>query len=93
MNTAKSGCVFDDRNILNLQHGVIQSKYIPRTIKYFNKKGIKLNVQREVMSYVQYYKIRLGSKVKYTLPKSLRGKVKHILEKYGMKFISTVRNK
>lgn len=92
-DTAKPGCVFDDRNILNLQHGVIQSKYLPGTIKYFKKRGIELNIQREVMSYAQYYKLRFGSKVKYTLPKPLRGKVKHILEKCGMKFVSTVRDK
>lgn len=92
-DTPNPGCVFDDRNILNLQHGVIQSKYLPGTIRYFKKKGIKLNVQREVMSYAHYFRIRLGSKVKYTLPKPLRGKVKHILEKCGMKFVSTVRDK
>lgn len=91
-NKPRQGCLFDDRNILNLKHGVIQSKYLPGTIRYFQKKGIRLNVQREVMSYPQYYKIRMISKAKYSLPKSLREPVKHILEKMGMKFVSTVRD-
>ncbi len=92
-DTPKTGCVFDDRNILNLKHGVIQSKYLPGTIKYFKKKGIELNIQREVMTYLHYYRIRLGSKINYTLPRPLRKKVKRILEKCGMKFVSTVRDK
>ena len=92
-NTPKEGCVFDDRNIFNFKHGVVQSKYIPGTIKYFKKIGIELNVQRQVMSYAQYYKIRLISKGKYALPKSFRKKVKGFLERRGMKFVSTIREK
>lgn len=92
-NIPKQGCVFDDRNILNLQHGVIQSKYLPNTIKYFKKKGITLNINRPVMSYFNYYKIRLISKGKYVLPRSWRQFVKKILEKCGMKFVSTIRDK
>lgn len=87
------GCVFDERNILNLQHGVIQSKYLPGTIRYFEKLGIKLNIEREVMSYAHYYKLRLISKGKYVVPKSLRNNVKIILEKTGMRFVSTERDK
>ena len=92
-NSPNPGCVFDDRNILNLQHAVIQSKYLPGTIRYFNKLGIRLNVQRDIMSYANYYKIRLISKGKYILPQSLRKTVKRGLEFLGMKFVSTVRNK
>lgn len=91
LDEANPGCVFDDRNILNIQHGVIQSKLLPGTIKYFKKQGINLNVQREIMSYAHYYKLRLISAGKYLLPKKARGVVKRFLEKLGMKFVSTVR--
>ncbi|MDY2627202.1 MAG: hypothetical protein SOW08_02620 [Lachnospiraceae bacterium] len=87
------GCVFDERNILNLHHGVIQGKYLPGTIKYFQRLGINLNVKREVMSRMQYYKLRLISRGKYMLPRSMRNPLKKILEKMGMKFVSTVRDK
>lgn len=87
------GCVFDDRNILNLKHGVIQSKYLPGTIRYFRKLGLELNVEREVMSYTNFYKMRLISKGKYMVPKNARSCVKKLLEKTGMKFVSTVRDK
>lgn len=92
-NEPNPGCVFDDRNILNLQHGVVQSKYLPGTIRYFRKLGIELNVEREVMGYFQYYKMMLISKGKYMIPKKARGYVKKILEKTGMEFVSTVRDK
>lgn len=88
----KPGCVFDERNIFNLQHGVIQSKYIPGTIRYFRKKGIELNVEREVMSYLHYYKIRAISRGKYMIPKSFRKPTKKVFEKMGMKFVSTMRD-
>lgn len=92
-NIPKIGCVFDERNIMKLQHGVIQSKYLPGTIRYFKRRGIQLNVKREVMSYASYYKLRLISKGKYIIPKHLRNGVKTILERTGMSFVSTVRNK
>ena len=91
-DTPNHGCVFDERNILNLQHGVIQGKYLPGTIKYFKGIGIDLNVEREIMSYVQYYKLRLISKGKHLLPRKMRKLVKKVLEKCGMKFVSTTRD-
>ena len=91
-DTANPGCVFDERNVLNLQHGVVQSKYLPGTIHYFRKRGISLNVQREVMDYPHYYLLRFESKAKHMLPRPMRGKVKKILEILGMKFVSTIRD-
>ena len=86
------GCVFDERNILNLQHGVIQSKYLPGTIRYFKRKGINLNVKREVMPWPNYLKLRMISKGKYIIPKRMRNSVKRLLERLGMRFVSTIRN-
>lgn len=88
----KIGCVFDDRNILELKHGVMQSKYLPSTIKYFDGIGIKLNVSRPVMTYRNYYRIRLQSKIKYSLPRGTREYLKKIMERFGYKFVSTVRD-
>ena len=89
----QDGCVFDDRNILHLQHGVIQGEFLPLTIRYFRKKGIHLNIKRNVMSLRKYCKLRMISKAKYTIPKQYRNAVKRIMEKLGMKFVSTVRDK
>ena len=87
------GCVFDERNILNLQHGVIQSKYLPNTVAYFKKQDIPLHIQRPIMSWAQYYKQFLIAYGKVKLPPSWRPYIKKLLETFGMKFVSTVRDK
>lgn len=88
----RKGCVFDDRNILHLKHGVVQSKYIPGTVKYFKKIGLDLNIQREVLTEIQYYKIQFTSFCKYIMPKSLRKPAKALMEKIGFEFVSTMRD-
>ena len=85
------GCVFDDRNIFKLQHGIIQGKYLPGTIRYFKKRGITLNVQREIMSYDSYYRYKGISLVKSMIPRKRRDAVKRLMEKLGVKFVSTTR--
>lgn len=92
-NIPQIGCVYDERNILNLQHGVIQSKYLPGTINYFKKIGIELNIEREIMSKTQCFKRYCISAGKDLTPRKARKYVKAILEKFGMKFVSTIRNK
>lgn len=92
-NTPNEGCVFDERNIMNLHHGVIQSQYLPGTIKYFRNKGIDLNVKRSVMPYRKYLVLRFGSKIKYSVPRPMRKALKSMMEKMGYIFVSTVRDK
>lgn len=87
------GVLVDDRNIFKIKHGVMQSKYLPFTVKYFKKKGLDLNIQREIMSYPQYCRYWIISAGKEILPKSWRVGVKCLLEKCGMKFVSTTRDK
>lgn len=89
---ARKGCVFDERNILNLKHGVVQSKYIPGTVRFFKKQGIELNINRDVLTEFQYAKIQFTSFCKYALPKNLRVPIKRIMEKAGYKFVSTTRD-
>lgn len=88
---AKKGCIFDERNILKLKHGVVQSKYIPVTVRYFKKINIDLTINREILTYRQYFSIQAQSFFKYMLPKRIRNPIKKVLEKMGMKFVSTVR--
>lgn len=87
------GVLVDDRNILKIKHGVMQGKHLPFTVKYFKKKGLDLNIQREIMSYPQYFRYWIVSAGKEILPKSWRVGVKRVLEKCGMKFVSTTRDK
>ena len=88
-----SGIVVDDRNILNIKHGIMQSMYLPFTVKYFKKLGINLNIQRKIMSYPQYFRYWFIATGKELLPKSCRQVIKKILERFGMTFVSTIRDK
>ncbi len=85
-------CIYDTRNILNIKHGVIQGEYLPTTIKYFKKRNIQLHVDRKIMSSFKYKKIRYISWTKGILPKFTHRILKRILEKLGMKFVSTKRD-
>ena len=86
-----SNAWFDTRNILNIQHGVIQGQYLPNTIQYFRRKGIWLNVQRKVMSKREYRKIRAISFFKALTPIFIRPFIKRMMEKKGVKFVSTTK--
>lgn len=53
--------VYDDRNILNICHMVVQGKYLPKSIKRMQKIGIEIDTkEREVMPMKEYipYKIK-----------------------------------
>ncbi len=82
------GCVYDNRNILQIQHGVVQGKYLPQTVKFFKKQGYCLNMEhRQVMRGKQYiiYKLK---EIKW--PKPIRTLLKKILNILGVKFVSDI---
>lgn len=85
--------LFDSRNILNIKHAVIQSYFIPSTISYFEKRGIHLHVERNVMPKGKFVRLRAISFLKLFVPRFLRPKVKKTFEKVGVKFVSTKRDK
>jgi hypothetical protein len=84
-----NGCIYDNRNILNIVHGVVQGKILPSAIKTLKKKGYYLNLnEREVMSKKEYYIYQLKILGKRLLPKRVSKVVKKVLRKMGMKFVS-----
>jgi len=84
------GCVFDSRNILQIQHGVVQGKYLPETIQYFKKQGYSLNQSRRgVMSFKEnlLYKVK-----RLNWPSPVKNILKGILRLFGMKFVSDMNS-
>lgn len=82
------GCVFDERNILRIVHGVVQGKYLPEAVRYFEKTGYHLNQkERGVMSFREnvLYKIK-----RLNWPKPVRNILKRILRLFGMKFVTDI---
>lgn len=54
--------VFDDRNILNICHMVVQGKYLPKSLKTIQSKGIHVDTKsRAIMSFYEdiIYSIKL----------------------------------
>lgn len=80
------GCVYDERNILQIQHGVVQGKYLPKTVKYFEKRGYHLNQERRTaMRGRQYFVYRCKA---MNLPKFIRKILKRIMHMFGYKFVT-----
>lgn len=71
--------VKDVRNILNLQHGILQQKMIPTTIEYFEKIGFPLTTKRSVMSKKQYNTYVRNSKLATYIPKPIYWIMKKII--------------
>lgn len=87
-------CIFDNRNILNIEHGVVQGKYLPSAIKYFESIGYKLNREkRSIMTSREYNQLkykRIGRKI---IPLRLHNFVKRVMNIFGVKFVSDRQKK
>jgi len=83
------GCVFDNRNILNICHGVAQGKYLPPAVKYFEKRGRVLNTNsRPIMTKKEYMYYRAKGISAQIIPKKLKNRIKVVLKFFGFKFVS-----
>lgn len=85
-NTPMNGCVYDERNIMQIVHGVVQGKYLPEAVNYFEKRGYSLNQsKRGVMTFKEnfIYKVK-----RLNWPKPLKKVLKKILRIFGMKFVT-----
>lgn len=82
------GCVYDERNILQIQHGIVQGKYLPECVKYFRKKGYELNQsRRSVMSFKENF---IYKSKRLNWPKPIKKVLKAVLRLFGMKFVTDV---
>lgn len=90
----RSRCIFDNRNILNIQHGVVQGHYLPEVIKYFNNQNYSLNLaKRDILSGRKLIKYRLKKMIYNYTPDKYRKNIKKIGEKLGVEFVSTKYSK
>lgn len=77
-------CVKDVRNLLELQHGILQQKMIPTTIEYYKSIGFPLTTKRNVMSKKEFSKYVRNSKLAGFIPKPIYKIMKKLLgEKRG----------
>ena len=90
-NKPLKGCVYDERNILQIVHGVVQGKYLPEAVKYFEKRGYSLNQsKRQVMSFKENF---IYKTKRLSWPKPVKTVLKKILRCFGMKFVTDQNSK
>lgn len=59
-NAGKIEFLIDDRNILNIIHTVVQSKYLPKALRLLKRKGHSINpAEREVLGGIENLKYQL----------------------------------
>ncbi len=74
-----SWCRIDVGNKLGLLHGALQSKMIPTTLAYYQGIGYKMKNERPVMGKWSFFKHRLKSYVRITLPACVRVQIKKLI--------------
>lgn len=74
------GVLFDNRDLLGYRNGVLRGKWIPGTVNYYSKQGIKLDTSvRETLPLKIYIRFLIADKVGGLLPRKLRETIKVIL--------------
>lgn len=79
----------DPRNILNIYHGALQGKMIPKTVKYFERINMKLTTNRAVMSHSEYFRYWIKQLGRDIVPSFMQKKVKKIAQRFGMTFVDS----
>lgn len=89
INSKKIVGVFDNRNILNITHMVVQGKYLPKAVRQMNERGYKIeNRKREIMHGNEYfiYKCKIfGTMIQRKIP-FLKKLVMPIYIKYSISY-------
>lgn len=84
-----SGCYGMISDPLDVKNGVLKGKWFPSTLKYFEKRGVKINWQkRGKLSNSQELWYGFKFKLKGFLSYKERKAIKKLLKKCGIKFIS-----
>lgn len=82
-----NNAIEDARNILNIKHGALQGKMLPKTVKYFEKINEPLSTTRELMNSKEYYKYFIKQFGKDIIPKPAVKFAKGVARKFGYSFV------
>lgn len=81
--------LIDDRNILNIEHAVVQSKYLPGTLKRLDKLGYRIDRnERQMLSTKQNFDYNLKLFMYAHTPKKLIGTFKKIGRVFKVDFVT-----
>ncbi|MBA2796622.1 hypothetical protein [Streptococcus porcinus] len=89
VNNDKINVLSDDRNILEITHAIVQSNYLRKAVRVFNKQNYKLNFsQRGVMSVSDTLKYRSKIFFAQYIPKALWKPFKAVGRILNINFVS-----
>lgn len=89
VNRDRINVISDDRNILEITHAIVQSKYLRKAVRIFDKQNYKLNLsQRGVMSVSDTLKCRSKIFFAQNTPKALWKPFKAIGRVLNVNFVS-----
>lgn len=84
-----SGCVVDTREIIFILNGVIKGKWVPATLKYFNKQNFRIDLgKRSKLSLKDEISIKARGTLASFFSNSSRRFLKRHLSKLGFRFTS-----
>lgn len=83
------GCFGAVKDPLDIHNGVLKGKWFPNEVKYFAKRGIDIQwKERGMLTFMQMIKYKISVGIKDKLSYKTRKKVKSVLKKFGMRFVS-----
>ncbi|OMF21223.1 hypothetical protein [Paenibacillus sp. FSL H8-0259] len=83
------GCVIDTREIIDIHNGVIKGKWVPKTLKYFEKNGFSIDKgARGVLSLKNQLSINARASLSPIFSNESRRFLKKNLSKLGFSFTS-----
>jgi len=88
-NVGKVDCLADKRNVLEITHAVVQSKYLRSAIKTFKKQGYKIDLsERAQLSRRQNFKYRAKQFFSDYTPRPFKKLFKKIGRLFKMEYVS-----
>lgn len=83
------GCYGLAKDPLHIHNGVLKGRWFPKEIRYFEKQGIDISWrERGKLSFAQMAKYRVSVGIKSKLSYKMRKRIKAVLKKFGVKFVS-----
>ena len=82
------GVYYDTRDLLGYKNGVLRGKWIPSTVRYFEKKGISIELgERKYLSKYSEIKYALAIWASYHMSENIKSTIKHYLRVFHIDYL------
>ena len=89
VNSDRITCLIDTSNMLNITHGIVQSKYLRAAKRKLNRLGCNItDAERPVFSVTEDFKYQLKKVMASVIPKKFYPLAKKIGRRFGIDFVT-----